>query len=67
MVSKEFVTVDVNDLRWLRRSESDGGETLTVTLLMIVTAAEAVTGPPGELAVACIVTGFGDGRLAGAE
>jgi len=44
-----------------------GGETITLTLLVMVTVADAVTGPPlAGLNVACTVTEFDAGRSAGA-
>jgi len=62
-----FITLGVNVIRWFRPTDADAGETETVTLLVIVTAAEA-TGEPlvTVLAVACTVTVFGTGRSAGA-
>jgi CBS-domain-containing membrane protein len=67
VVSVEFVTVGVKVARWLGESVAAPGETLTLTLLVIVTVAEAVTAPPdGGVAVAWMVAGLAAGRVAGA-
>ena len=52
VVSVEFETVGVNDARWLAASVAELGEMLTLTLLVIVTVADAVTEPPPPAGVA---------------
>jgi hypothetical protein len=53
VVSVVFVTLGVNVARWPGESVAALGETLTLTLLVIVTAAEAVAAlPDGGVAVA---------------
>ena len=44
-VSGVFVTFAVNVARCVTAIVADGGETLTLTLLVIVTLADAVAGP----------------------
>ena len=68
VVSDVFATLGVNDMRWLVESVAVGGETATVTLLVMVTVADSIVGPPlvTELAVAWIVTGLVVGKVAGA-
>jgi hypothetical protein len=50
-VSEAFVTVGVKDMRWPVESVTDGGETLTLMLLVIVTVA-AATSPAEGVTVA---------------
>lgn len=53
VASDEFVTDGVNVARWPGESVAALGETLTLTLLVSVTVAEAVAGlPDGGVAVA---------------
>lgn len=53
VVSVVFVTLGVNVARWPGESVAALGETLTLTSLVIVTVADAVTGlPEGGVAVA---------------
>lgn len=61
-VSGEFVTVAANVARSETPSVVSEGTTLTLTLLVIVTLADAVAVPP----VAWTLTGFVDGRSPGA-
>ena len=52
-VSLEFATMEVNAARWPGESVAALGDTLTLTLLAIVTVAAAVTAPPaGGVAIA---------------
>jgi hypothetical protein len=55
-------------MRWPVKTAAVGGDTLTVTLLVIVTVADSVVELPSvtELAVAWIVTGLLAGILVGA-
>jgi hypothetical protein len=68
LASVAFVTVGVNDARWPVESVALGGAMVTPTLLVTVTVAEAISGPPlgWGVTVAWIVTGFGEGTSAGA-
>ena len=53
LASGVFPTVAVNDARWLNARFAEAGETLTLTLLVIVTLADASIEPaPGKGAVA---------------
>jgi hypothetical protein len=63
LVSGAFVTASVNEARWPGESVAAGGKTLTATLLVIVTVADATA---DEFTVAWIVTGLAEGRSAGA-
>jgi hypothetical protein len=67
VVSAVFATLGANDKRWPVGTVAIGGETLTETLLVMVTATDSVLAPLlTALAVAWIVTGSVAGRLAGA-
>jgi hypothetical protein len=57
-----FVTLAMSVTRCVTTTVAVGGETLTVTLLVIVTVAEVVALP----AAAWIVTWAGEGKSAGA-
>ena len=68
VASEVFVTVGENEIRWLVPIVAVGGATFTVTPLVIVTVAAAISGPPAGCGatVAWIVTGFVAGRSVGA-
>lgn len=50
LVSAVFATDGVNDIRWLTESVAEGGETLTLTLLVTVRVADAVAPSDGVTA-----------------
>lgn len=53
LTSGVFATVAAKDARWLNARFAEAGETLTLTLLVIVTLADAsIEPPPGKGAVA---------------
>jgi hypothetical protein len=68
VVSDVFPTVAANDMRWPVKTAAAGGDTPTVTLLVMVTVADSVVELPSvtELAIAWIVTGLVTGRPFGA-
>ena len=68
VASALFVTVAENEVRCPVPIVAVGGATFTVTPLVIITAAAAISGPPagGGLTAAWIVTGFIAGKSFGA-